>query len=233
LNLPDPTPTLYSRADYAIQLANSGLWEAATGYNKMNHTVAIGGSVTGCSGFTAFTANNSLPIELVSFSGNILQNSVQLSWKTASESQLAFFEIERSTDGLVFDKIGQISARNAASLYQFLDQNLPNVSMIWYRLRVIDFDGSDAASQIIFVQLSSEKRLQILGNPIVGNTLFYKIENSDLTTQLADYQLIAADGRFLKTAKASGEIDVENLPNGVYFLKIKVDGVVFFGKFLR
>jgi Domain of unknown function (DUF4832)/Domain of unknown function (DUF4874) len=233
LNLPDPASTLYSRADYAIQLANTGLWEAATGYNKMNHTIAVSGSVTGCSGFTAFSANNALPIELRSFSGKKGQNAVQLNWETVSESQLAFFEIERSMDGLIFDKIGQITAENKASTYQFLDNNLSNNSTIWYRLRVIDFDGSDAASRIVFVKISSEKRLHILGNPIIGNTLFYRIENSNLSTQLVDYQLIAADGRFIKNGKSSGEMDVENLPNGVYFLKIKVDGLVFFGKFLR
>jgi hypothetical protein len=41
LNLPDPMPSLRSRADYAIQLANTGLWEANTGFNSLNHTVSI------------------------------------------------------------------------------------------------------------------------------------------------------------------------------------------------
>jgi hypothetical protein len=41
LNLPDPMASLSSRPEYAIQLANNGTWEAATGFNNLNHTVAV------------------------------------------------------------------------------------------------------------------------------------------------------------------------------------------------
>jgi Domain of unknown function (DUF4832)/Domain of unknown function (DUF4874) len=42
LNLPDPKPTLYERPDYAIRLANQGVWEAATGFNRLGATLEIG-----------------------------------------------------------------------------------------------------------------------------------------------------------------------------------------------
>ena len=41
LNLPDPQPTIYARPEYAIRLANSGTWEAATGYNNLLHSLTI------------------------------------------------------------------------------------------------------------------------------------------------------------------------------------------------
>jgi len=41
LNLPDPQPSLRNRPEYSIQLANSGTWETATGFNNLNHTVGI------------------------------------------------------------------------------------------------------------------------------------------------------------------------------------------------
>ena len=41
LNLPDPMASLSTRPEYSIQLANSGTWEAATGFNNLNHTVAV------------------------------------------------------------------------------------------------------------------------------------------------------------------------------------------------
>jgi hypothetical protein len=41
LNLPDPQTSLRARPEYSIQMANSGTWEAATGFNKLNHTVGI------------------------------------------------------------------------------------------------------------------------------------------------------------------------------------------------
>ncbi|MBC7499537.1 MAG: DUF4832 domain-containing protein, partial [Herminiimonas sp.] len=42
LRLPDPEPTLRDRPEYAIQFANTNMWEAATGFNNLNHVVRIG-----------------------------------------------------------------------------------------------------------------------------------------------------------------------------------------------
>jgi hypothetical protein len=41
LELPDPSSSLRTRAEYKIRLANNGLWDAATGYNDLRHTVTI------------------------------------------------------------------------------------------------------------------------------------------------------------------------------------------------
>jgi hypothetical protein len=41
LNLPDPEPTLYARPEYAIRLANEGLWEPETGFHQLHHTVVV------------------------------------------------------------------------------------------------------------------------------------------------------------------------------------------------
>ena len=41
LNLPDPESTLRSRPEYAIQLANTNVWDASTGFNNLNHTVNV------------------------------------------------------------------------------------------------------------------------------------------------------------------------------------------------
>jgi hypothetical protein len=35
LNLPDPKPTLHDNPKFSIRLANSGIWNEATGYNKL------------------------------------------------------------------------------------------------------------------------------------------------------------------------------------------------------
>ncbi len=45
LHLPDPEPTLHNNPDYAIQLANQNMWEASTGYNDLNHSIVISGSI--------------------------------------------------------------------------------------------------------------------------------------------------------------------------------------------
>ena len=41
LNLPDASPSLQARTEYSIRLANDGIWESSTGYNKLLHTINI------------------------------------------------------------------------------------------------------------------------------------------------------------------------------------------------
>jgi hypothetical protein len=41
LHFPDASPTLASRPDYAIRLANRGVWEARTGYNRLDRQLLI------------------------------------------------------------------------------------------------------------------------------------------------------------------------------------------------
>ena len=41
LSLPDAASTLAGRPEYAIRLANTNIWEPATGYNNLNATVTI------------------------------------------------------------------------------------------------------------------------------------------------------------------------------------------------
>lgn len=41
LNFPDPAITLRENPDFSIQLANEGLWEPGTGYNKLNHILFV------------------------------------------------------------------------------------------------------------------------------------------------------------------------------------------------
>ena len=46
LNLPDAAPALAARPDYSIRLANGGgIWDAATGYHNLNHTVSVTGAL--------------------------------------------------------------------------------------------------------------------------------------------------------------------------------------------
>lgn len=40
-NLPDPMPRLIDRPEYSIRLANIGIWEASTGFNRLLHEVKV------------------------------------------------------------------------------------------------------------------------------------------------------------------------------------------------
>jgi len=67
LNLPDPQASIYARPEYAIRLANTGVWEVATGYNNLNHSISINNTAarpTCLSEPTFSLVSSFLPIDL-------------------------------------------------------------------------------------------------------------------------------------------------------------------------
>lgn len=52
LSLPDSAPTLASRPEYAIRLANTNVWEPTTGYNNLNFTLNVTPAVLGNGNFS-------------------------------------------------------------------------------------------------------------------------------------------------------------------------------------
>lgn len=81
-----------------------------------------------------------LPVEFISFDTRKADNGVQLTWKVGTEINVDRYEIERSTDGVNFKKIGTVNATQNSS-YSFTDlQPINGVS--YYRVRNVDIDGA-------------------------------------------------------------------------------------------
>ena len=57
LHLADPYPSIHDRPEYSIRLATTGIWEPATGFNKLNHSITI---INGIADVTAPTAPTGL-----------------------------------------------------------------------------------------------------------------------------------------------------------------------------
>ncbi|MEM7103157.1 MAG: T9SS type A sorting domain-containing protein [Bacteroidota bacterium] len=99
--------------------------------------------------------NTILPIELSHFSATDLGCSIQLDWTTLTETNNAYFDIERSFDGLNFESIARIEgAGNSSSPinYEYIDDRVGVVN--YYQLRQVDFDGTTTVSEQIIVNSS-------------------------------------------------------------------------------
>ncbi len=84
-----------------------------------------------------------LPVELTTFTGVVINNSVLLNWSTATELNNSGFEIERKNSS-VWEKIGFVSGNGNSSAihnYQFTDK-IPSGKIIDYRLKQLDNSGS-------------------------------------------------------------------------------------------
>ncbi len=95
-----------------------------------------------------------LPIELLYFKAEQLEETVLLEWATSIEENFDFFTVERSFDGLNFENIAEIQGAGNSQgeqYYSFTDYNsLPG--QLYYRLKATDFDGSFEYFDIVTVQ---------------------------------------------------------------------------------
>ncbi len=170
-----------------------------------------------------------LPVTLVEFTARKDRDSRNLvGWKTANEENCSHFAIERSSDGRQFNEIGRISAVNQLNLvnvYNFTD-NQPLFGANYYRLKIVDRDGSFKYSSIILVERKTQ------GNIIIDNLALNSQSGTmilGLTTDRAQrvtYSIVSPNGIVLGNYQAQLQsgynkfINQMQLSGGLYYLKI-------------
>jgi len=169
-----------------------------------------------------------LPAEMITLTARMENENAIIRWTTASETNSAFFYVEKSTDASNFLEIGKIQAAgNSSSLknYTFLDKNLMNGETIYYRLQQVDKDNRFTYSHIIPVETNNgSKEVRILNNPVTDNlnisfnSEFGEKETLNIYSTLGSLVTSIA----APTSKGTNEInlDVSFLPKGVYILKL-------------
>ena len=94
-----------------------------------------------------------LPIELLYFNAEILNENCLINWSTASERNNDYYVIEKSYDGINFVPIGKVLGNGNSSQqinYSFTDFDF-NSGIVYYRLKQHDFDGGFQYSYAIKV----------------------------------------------------------------------------------
>jgi hypothetical protein len=124
-----------------------------------------------------------LPVRLVSFSAQYVDGQVQLKWQSSSEENTSHFEVEKSADGKTFSQVLTKKAQgNSSSLvsYQAID-NSPLSGTSYYRLKMIDRDGTFEYSKMVAVSAESDLLVRAYPNPCQGNSIhFVAINGSKL-----------------------------------------------------
>jgi hypothetical protein len=113
-----------------------------------------------------------LAIKLLSFTGKNNGSNNLLEWSTASEINNNHFDVERSVDGIVFEKIAAIKGAGNSSIvkqYQFTDHSaLKGIS--YYRLKQVDTDSKFSYSDIIIIKRVQDKpAINLYPNPFKNN----------------------------------------------------------------
>jgi hypothetical protein len=166
-----------------------------------------------------------LPVILQDFSARPEGHTTLLNWQTTSEINSERFDIERSQTGREWQSIGSVPTQSVdieSTDYSFTDKN-PVFNLVYYRLKMIDADGTFAYSRIESVQFENEE-IGVYPNPVEGGRQLQLLLNDSKVEKIHIYDL---SGKTVFEASAPVEqINMKNLMNGRYILKIHLkDGI--------
>jgi hypothetical protein len=175
-------------------------------------------------------ADVALPVTLSSFTAIRENNSVLLKWQTLNEQDAVAFEVERSADGSHFAKIGTVQAsRNSQTSHDYsITDAQPLSSVNYYRLRVVNANGSKQNSGIVIVRFGSKFVLQVFPNP-VHETLFFQLNGNS-----GNKNIVISDvsGRMVRSIQIhsaansiSTSIDISSWQNGIYYIRLNDETV--------
>jgi hypothetical protein len=167
-------------------------------------------------GFREFT--QLLPVVLISFDASSqINRTVLLEWTTASETNNDFFSIERSGDGIQWQKVLDVKAADESAgvelNYSAIDYN-PIGGISYYRLKQTDTDGSFSYSPIRSVQIEADNKFSFYPNPADD---FIHIESSSETYSVEILNVFGQSKGIYYNIKT---IDTKSLSSGTYFIKI-------------
>jgi len=208
-------------------------------------TITVQGSITGAGNFSCGTPcptttvgvtcdggtdpssswcksiNVVMPIILSSFNAIANEQSVDITWSTASEINFDYFNLEKSSNGKDFYSMANIKGHgttNEQHVY-FYEDNFPLIGKNYYRLTSVDFDNYQETFKIIVQNYSGEKDFQISPNPSDGKTI-----NLHFNFDSSDGQVVIYDN--MGSIVESFEIDetdkvsfANSLKDGIYLAK--------------
>ena len=180
-------------------------------------------------------AVSALPIELYSFKLSPQSFKVNIEWVTASETNNAFFTIERSKDGVDWEIAGQVEgAGNSTGFIQYQLSDLhPYTGQSYYRIRQTDFDGQSSVSEKKVTEITERSApLTIFPNPVNRSEELNIILDNQGFEENIEISLIDLNGKIIQKFRQENS-DFEQLKikfhlqlvpsEGLYF--IKIDGL--------
>ncbi|SEJ37986.1 Por secretion system C-terminal sorting domain-containing protein [Dyadobacter sp. SG02] len=181
---------------------------------------------------TGVTITGAMPVTLVAFDARDEGGTVNLAWSTAEEVNSDHFEIQHSVDGRRWKAIGSVESghKSVTTLHYTFAHITPSDGNNYYRLKMVDYDGSFAFSAIRSVLTDMGISL-LFPNPV--STELYIHE--DKVAPVSSLSIMNIDGRVLFEIKQVSKpaVHVGQLANGTYLLRIKRhDGTEQTGKFV-
>jgi len=187
-----------------------------------------------------------IPVELINFSATFTEDQkILITWATATETNNSGFEIQKQTRVLSnnWKTIGFIEGQGNSTInseYEYLDNNVELFDKIFYRLKMIDFDGTFEYSDIIEVEVGSPLEFSLgqnYPNPFNPSTSIRFTLGSRQFVSLKVYDILGNEIETLvQEEKPAGKYEIEfntqgtkvnnSLSSGIYFYTLQAGNFI-------
>ena len=173
-----------------------------------------------------------LPVVLTDFSAKLsTSSSVLVQWKTSAELNFDYFVVEKSTNGQSFSEAARLSSKGSANVesnYSLTDE-LPENGINYYRLKMIDKDGTFSYSKVVNVSVKNTSAHSLAISSATLKTGQLDLNISSLKMQSSNIFIVDANGKkilntVLTLVKGNNNLNrTIYLPKGVYYARLTTD----------
>jgi hypothetical protein len=167
-----------------------------------------------------------------------VNDQANLIWDTESEANISSYEIQRSINAQSgFQTIGSTRAKGSSSnRYQFEDKGLSKGSTYYYRLAIVETDGSKSYSAVRKIRINGVDHADILFNNPTNGMLNLQFQN---ITGKTGIKIINEAGQIVyqmnKENVNAGNllINIQHFPDGIYWLQVDHSGETLVKKLVK
>jgi hypothetical protein len=203
--------------------------------------ISVGSTNVWTAGMGTITGPTTLPVELISFTATNMEQGLQLTWKTASETNNSYFTVEKSKDALSYVSVAVVQGAgtsNTENSYSCLDKDC-NGGTWYYRLKQTDINGNYSYCKTIVAEcgMDHDFSFSIYPNPCKGEdlNLLFTTEEGPKTIRICDvygkkvYDGIVSESEKEKTVRIDTK---EKLQPGIYLFSVSYQKKTYLKKLI-
>lgn len=177
-----------------------------------------------------------LPLQFLSFEAQKSDDGAIITWSTVTGQDDVTFVIERSRDGIFFEKINQIGEK-LTGVYVYKDLNLEVAGRYYYRIKQVESTGAVLYTSIKSVDFGlGQDGISIMPQPVKqGSDLL--IKSNGLFSEGTWLELVSVSGSLLFKHQLVSEtesisINTSDIKAGMYLLRVHLESGVLTYKIL-
>lgn len=201
----------------------NGLISGQKYYFRISGSANVSAQRTGTYCFCGSTNLGSLPLPLVNGNINAQYNNgiVALSWESYNDNINQRYEVQRSTDGLVYNVIGysdMVAGSNSRVLHSFNDIK-PSKGINYYRLRFENGDRTSSYSDVVKILCNPNSDLTVTGNASNGTLIL----ESNINCEIQMVNIMGQPVLTQKIVEGHNQLATGKLSSGIYIIRNNIN----------